>query len=110
MEGNFLSRYNNRISEYKDLILKEPHNKRKIEEDMSEYIIKCMPYLTEYIADDETNTDTDKCNTDNIFNVKETVGLKRSDIFRDYLIQVENQNISRPTQHLMDMCLSLIHI
>ena len=105
MEGNFLSRYNNRISEYKDLILKEPHNKRKIEADMSEYIIKCMPYLTEYIADDEsTDTDTDKCNTDNIFGIKETVGLKRSDIFRDYLIQVENHNISRPTQHLIDMC------
>jgi len=31
-------------------------------------------------------------NTDNVFNVKETVGLKRKDIFTDYLIDVEKQN------------------
>ena len=67
---------------------------------MSEYIIKCMPYLNEYSASEGA----EKSNTDNVFNVKETVGLKRSDIFRDYLIEVENQNISRPTKRLTDEC------
>ena len=100
MEGNFLSRYNNKLQEYKDLIVKEPHNKRRIEGEMSEYIIKCMPYLNEYSASEGA----EKSNTDNVFNVKETVGLKRSDIFRDYLIEVENQNISRPTKRLTDEC------
>jgi uncharacterized Zn finger protein (UPF0148 family) len=99
MEGNFLSRYNNRIKEWKDLIQNEPHNKKRYESEMSDYIIKCMPYMNQYT--DETN---EKSNTDNIFNVKETVGLKRKDIFTDYLIEVEKQNITRPSERLMDEC------
>lgn len=99
MEGNFLSRYNNRIKEWKDLIQNEPHNKKRYESEMSDYIIKCMPYMNQYT--DETN---EKSNTDNIFNVKETVGLKRKDIFTDYLIEVEKQNITRPSERLVDEC------
>tara|TARA_Y100000389_G_scaffold56272_1_gene52190 strand:+ start:4009 stop:4953 length:945 start_codon:yes stop_codon:yes gene_type:complete len=99
MAGNFLSRYNNRIKEWKDLICKEPHNKKQYEGEMSDYIIKCMPYMNQY-ADEHS----EKSNTDNIFNVKETVGLKRKDIFTDYLIEVENQNIARPSERLMDEC------
>ena len=99
MEGNFLSRYNNRIKEWKDLIEKDPQNRRKYEFEMSDYIIKCMPYMNQYT--DETS---EKSNTDNIFNVKETVGLKRKDIFTDYLIEVEKHNITRPSERLMDEC------
>tara|TARA_B100000405_G_scaffold302924_1_gene267774 strand:+ start:8660 stop:9607 length:948 start_codon:yes stop_codon:yes gene_type:complete len=99
MEGNFLSRYNNRVREWKDLIEKDPENKGRYEAEMSEYIIKCMPYMNQYTDENGENT-----NTDNVFHVKETVGLKRKDIFRDYLIDVEKQNISRPTKHLMDEC------
>jgi hypothetical protein len=99
MEGNFLSRYNNRIKEWKDLIEKDPQNRRQYEFEMSDYIIKCMPYMNQYT--DETS---EKSNTDNIFNVKETVGLKRKDIFTDYLIEVEKHNITRPSERLMDEC------
>lgn len=99
MEGNFLSRYNNRIKEWKDLIEKDPQNRRQYESEMSDYIIKCMPYMNQYT--DETS---EKSNTDNIFNVKETVGLKRKDIFTDYLIEVEKHNITRPSERLMDEC------
>lgn len=99
MEGNFLSRYNNRVRVWKDLMETDPENKRRHEREMSEYIIQCMPYMNQYI--DETGENT---NTDNVFNVKETVGLKRKDIFRDYLVEVEKQNISRPTRWLMDEC------
>jgi len=99
MEGNFLSRYNNRIKEWKDLIEKDPQNRRRYEAEMSDYIIKCMPYMNQYT--DETS---EKSNTDNIFNVKETVGLKRKDIFTDYLIEVEKQNITKPSERLMDEC------
>ena len=99
MEGNFLSRYNNRIKEWKDLIEKDPQNRRRYENEMSDYIIKCMPYMNQYT--DETS---EKSNTDNIFNVKETVGLQRKDIFTDYLIEVEKQNITRPSERMMDEC------
>ena len=99
MEGNFLSRYNNKIAEWRELIYKEPEKKKKYESEMSDYIIKCMPYMTQYTDDIGEET-----NTDNVFNVKETVGLKRKDIFTDYLIEVEKQNISRPHERTTETC------
>jgi ribosomal protein S27E len=99
MEGNFLSRYNNKIAEWRELIDKEPEKKKKYESEMSDYIIKCMPYMTQYTDDVGEET-----NTDNVFNVRETVGLKRKDIFTDYLIDVEKQNISRPRERTMETC------
>ena len=99
MEGNFLSRYNNKIAEWRELIDKEPEKKKKYESEMSDYIIKCMPYMTQY-----TDDVGEEINTDNVFNVKETVGLKRKDIFTDYLIDVEKQNISRPRERTMETC------
>ena len=89
MEGNFLSRYNNKIDNWTRLIETDPTNKRRYEAEMSDYMISCMPYMNQYADDLEETT-----NTDNVFNVKETVGLQRKDIFRDYLIEVENQNIA----------------
>ena len=99
MEGNFLSRYNNKIGEWRELIDEDPGNRKKYESEMSDYIIKCMPYMTQHTDDVGEET-----NTDNVFNVKETVGLKRKDIFTDYLIEVEKQNISRPRERTMETC------
>jgi hypothetical protein len=99
MEGNFLSRYNNRIEEWNILIKNDPDNMRKYQSDMADYIMKCMPYMNQHT--DETE---EISNTDNIFNVKETVGLKRKDIFTDYLIEVEKQNIPRKITKIVDQC------
>ena len=99
MEGNFLSRYNNRIEEWNTSIRKDPSNRKKYESEMAEYIMKCMPYLDQHVDDAD-----EKTNTDNIFNVKETVGLQRKDIFTDYLIDVEKKNIAKPQQRTMDVC------
>ena len=93
MEGNFLSRYNNKLDEWGELIKKDPNNKGKYESEMAQYIMKCMPYMNQHADDGEEMT-----NTDNIFNVKETVGLARKDIFTDYLIKVEKKNIQGPKQ------------
>ena len=101
MEGNFLSRYNNKLDEWTKLIENDPGNRRKYESDMSDYMIKCMPFMNLHIDDGE-----DKINTDNVFNVKENIGLKRKDIFTDYLVEVEKQNIYRPTQKTIDICLT----
>src|SRR5210317_79929 len=99
MEGNFLSRYNNKIESWNNLIETDPMNKSMYEAEMSDYIIRCMPYMNQYT--DETE---EKTNTDNVFNVKETVGLQRKDIFTDYLIEVENQNISKPRERRVEQC------
>lgn len=90
MEGNFLSRYQNRIDYWKQRIIDDPSNRKVYESEMSDYLIKCMPFMNQYSDDVEEET-----NTDNIFNVKETVGLQRKDIFTNYLIQVEKKNLPR---------------
>jgi ribosomal protein S27E len=101
MEGNFLSRFTNKVDEWTQLIEDEPHNKSKYEEEMSQYIIKCMPYMNQYAEEDvETTT-----NNDNVFNVKETQGLARGSLYTDYLIEVENQSIQRKSKsNRLDRC------
>ena len=99
MEGNFLSRYNNKIQKWKELIEKEPGNKNLYENEMSQYIIQCMPYMNQYTIDSKQ-----ECSTDNIFNCKETVGLQRKDIFNDYLIDVEKVNVDRPIVKKSEEC------
>ena len=100
MEGNFLSRYNNKLEEWTTAISTDPVNKSRYESEMSEYVIKCMPYMHQHIdeAEDETHTN-------NIFNMKETVGIKRKDMFTEYLVDVEKQNINRPiVRKPIDIC------
>ncbi len=106
MEGNFLSRYNNKLDEWGELIKKDPYNKGKYESEMAQYIMKCMPYMNQHADDGEEMT-----NTDNVFNVKETVGLARKDIFTDYLIKVENKNIQGPKKSSVhiDQCPNCIY-
>jgi ribosomal protein S27E len=91
---NFLSRYKNKTENWTHLINTDPGNKKLYEREMSDYLISCMPYMNQYAdsVDEETNTD-------NIFNVKETVGLKRKDIFTDYLIDVEKKNLPRASEY-----------
>jgi len=99
MEGNFLSRYNNKVQNWKELIEKEPANKNLYESEMSQYIIQCMPYMNQYTIDSKQ-----EISTDNIFNCKETVGLQRKDIFNDYLIDVEKVNVDRPIEKKREVC------
>jgi hypothetical protein len=76
------------------MIQRNPSKKAVYEEEMSHYIIKCMPYMNEY-AEEERETTT---NTDNVFNAKETAGLARGSLYTDYLIEVENQPLARKTE------------
>ena len=100
MEGNFLSRYNNKIKTWEKLIRDDPINKSMHESEMSDYIIKCMPYMKQYTEELEREV-----STDNIFNCKETTGLQRKDIFNDYLIDVEKvNNIDRPVEKKKEVC------
>jgi len=99
MEGNFLSRYNNKIDAWKDSIDQDPRNKSEYEREMSDYIIKCMPYMKQYTEEIDT-----KVSTDNVFNCKITTGLKRKDIFNEYLSDVENMNVDRKVVKKQDAC------
>ena len=100
MEGNFLSRYNNKMDHWKEMIKNDPHNKNKYESEMADYVMKCMPYMNEH-----TKENNEETTTDNVFNVKETTGLKRKDIFTEYLIEVEKKNIPRAREHIsLEIC------
>jgi ribosomal protein S27AE len=100
MEGNFLSRYNNKIKTWEKLIEDDPSNKSTYEYEMSNYIIQCMPYMKQYTDDLELEV-----SVDNIFKCKETSGLQRKDIFNDYLINVEKvNNIDRPMERKKEEC------
>src|SRR6056300_361842 len=99
MEGNFLSRYNNKIDAWKQSIDDDPQNRSEYERDMSEYLIKCMPYMKQYTEDIDVEV-----STDNIFNCKETSGLQRKDIFNEYLADVENMTVDKKVEKRVDMC------
>ena len=99
MEGNFLSRYNNKIETWDKSIREDPINKSKYESEMAHYIIQCMPYLELYT--DELKKEV---STNNVFKCKETSGLQRKDIFNDYLIDVEKLNIYRPIEKKREVC------
>lgn len=100
MEGNFLSRYTNKVETWEQSIREDPINKSKYEYEMSQYIIQCMPYLELYT--DELKKEV---STNNVFNCKETSGLQRKDIFNDYLIDVEKlNNIDRPIEKKREVC------
>lgn len=100
MEGNFLSRYNNKLDHWKQMMSKDPQNYKKYETEMAHYIMGCVPYMTQY-----TSEDLEKATTDNIFNVKETSGLQRKDIYIDYLINVEKDGkIPREMEKSVDIC------
>ena len=100
MEGNFLSRYTNKVETWEKSIRDDPINKSKYEYEMSQYIIQCMPYLELYT--DELKKEV---STNNVFNCKETSGLQRKDIFNDYLIDVEKlNNIDRPIEKKREVC------
>jgi len=99
MEGNFLSRYNNKIDALKQSIENDPQNRSEYERDMSEYIIKCMPYMKQHTEDIDLEV-----TTDNVFNCKVTVGLQRKDIFTNYLADVENLTVDKKIEKIRDVC------
>ena len=53
MEGNFLSRYNNKMEHWKVLIKNDPSNKNKYESEMADYVMKCMPYMNEHTEENK---------------------------------------------------------
>lgn len=88
MDGNFLSRYKTKINEIKHT------------DELTEYIVKCLPFMKMYSDD----TNTTNFNVDNVFNCKEIQGLNKRDIFKDYLAEVENMNIDRVMERKKEEC------
>jgi len=96
MEGNFLSRYENNILKYEKLMETDPDNRLQHEQDMCDYMIKCIPFIEKHTDCIDKKSET---TSDNVFNVKIKKGLQRREIFENYLNDVEDQAIEKPHTH-----------
>lgn len=93
MDTNFLSIYENKIKNWEDLIENDPINSVMHQKEMTDYMLKCVPYIKEYTKKEEN---VQKNTIDNIFNSKtKKVGLQKKKILNDYLENVENKSVKR---------------
>ena len=104
MEGNFLSRYENKILEFERLLESDPGNRDTHEQAMCDYMIDCIPFLNAYNAPSDT---VGVAEVHSVFNVKVTKKVQRKEIFEQYLSDVEGQVIERarvPVRHTCARC------
>ena len=101
MEGNFLSRYENKISDWEKLIDDNPDKKDMYENEMNDYILACVPFIEEYMIKGETKQEVDK-----MFKCKIKKGLQKKEIFDNYLNEVEGHSISKKIEsvYYTDYC------
>ena len=91
MEGNFLSRYENNLLRYEKLMKDDQDNFADHEQEMCDYMIKCLPFINEYLADPKEVEEE----VNNVLNIKIKKGFQRKDIFESYLNDVEGHMIDR---------------
>lgn len=101
MEGNFLSRYENKIIEWENLIEADPINTNKYEYEMNEYILMCVPFIEEYLEKNQV-----KKEVSNVFNCKIKKGLQKKEIYENYLDTVEGQYIQKSSDINTNICKS----
>ena len=99
MEGNFLSRYENRLLDWEKLIESDPINTNKYEYEMNEYILMCVPFIEKYMDKNQK-----KQEVTNIFNCKIKKGLQKKEIFDDYLDIVEGHYVQKNTEINIYLC------
>jgi len=93
--GTFFGTYDKRINEWESKIEKEqdPKIQNKLQSEMYNYMAGCLPYLTEYMKDAD-NEET----VQGPFNTKIKKGIKRQELYYDYLREVEQYKGNVPTR------------
>jgi hypothetical protein len=86
MEGTFWGSYDSKIKHYETLI-NEGHV--EYEKDLNEYILQCIPYIKKY-QESDANIGIGEREVDPIFNTVSNKGIKRREIYEDYMRTVEN--------------------
>ena len=91
MEGNFLSRYENKLNEWECLKIKDSSNSHVYDTIIIDYITKCVPYIKRYtLQADETVTASHE---NEPFGVVTTKGTQKQQIFQEYLSEVEGISV-----------------
>ena len=85
--GTFFGTYDKRIDEWQQKIDKEtdPKKKSMLESEMYNYMAECLPYLSQYMKETE-----EEPIVQGPFNTKIKKGIKRQELYYDYLKDVEN--------------------
>jgi len=88
MEGTFLGSYEKKIDNLTNLMneAQTSEERKKYETEMTNYVLHCVPYLEKYLNVNQPKEQT----IDPVFNTVRTKGLRRAEIFEDYLRNVEN--------------------
>ena len=87
MEGTFLGTYESKITNWEKLIETDPENSHIYKRDMDDYIIRCLPFMLRYTHKIEYNKEEE---VNSVFNIVTKKGLKRREIYHDYLRTVED--------------------
>ena len=95
--GTFFGTYDKRLKEWEDKIKVEsdPKKRYKLESEMYNYMAECLPYLSEYMKDAEN----DKI-VEGPFDIKIKKGVKRQELYYDYLKDVEGYKGPIPSKQI----------
>ena len=84
--------YEKKIKEWEYLIKHDLENSKKHENEMHDYMVKCLPFILKYSGMGPTGGSINKNATtsnDNVFNATYTKGIQRREIYYEYLRDVE---------------------
>ena len=93
--GTFFGTYDKRIEEWESKIKNEidPKKIKVLQNEMYDYMAECLPFLVKYIKDED-----DKLYVEGPFNTKIKRGIKRQELYYDYLRDVENYKGPTPSK------------
>ncbi|MDA9846887.1 hypothetical protein N9C10_03030 [Flavobacteriaceae bacterium] len=105
MEGNFLSRYYKKLNEWEQLMITDSPNMKIYENEMTQYMLNCVPYIKQY-ANNGTD-ETEKHRIENIFTSgTKKVGIQKKQILNEYMYHVENDksvSTSKPSKRSLTL-------
>lgn len=84
MDSNFVTTYEERLTEFEKRIEENPSKRDEIEYERDDYMFQCMPFIHKYCDDNSTVVSKTK------FNTKTTKGIQKRDVYNEYLETVEN--------------------
>ena len=101
MDKNFISVYTRRLKDYNELIVSDPEESYKHEENMNRYIMSCIPYLQE--TEKQQHIINSHNEEQNIFvPTSDKNKIREREIYNDYMESVEGKKTNRHDSFIID--------